>query len=423
GAGRQVVQWGQIDQAKRAIMFSPFSDAAPGGDHVTSFPTMLRRSLIAGTVIALLILIPSMVGGFNLKSVLLTFGSSYSISVASAFLLWALLRWSVPLAARRGWPPIRAWAIASMSGGLIANAVYCLVFGFFFVAPGNRLAFMGFWAVVGVVLSIITTIVFFAVERVQADLRRGREAQLRNAVLAQELQLARAIQERLLPDAPPEIGGLSIAGGCYPAREVGGDLLSYQVISGGGVCISVGDVTGKSVGAAMLMGVTLGALQAEIHDHEEPAYVLGEVDRWLRSKNQGKRFVALSIALINPERRTLTLANAGQLAPILRRGQEVRYIEVPVGLPLGMGPAALHDQDVTQLHPGDVLVFYTDGVVEAQNAAGEMWGFERLIARIRAAPEPVAAHELVDAIRAALEGHAAGAEQHDDITLVVVRVI
>jgi len=195
------------------------------------------------------------------------------------------------------------------------------------------------------------------------------------------------------------------------------------VISGGSVCISVGDVTGKSVGAAMLMGVTLGALQAEIHDHEEPAYVLGEVDRWLRSKNHGKRFVALSIALINPVQSTLTLANAGQLAPVLRRGAEVRYIEVPVGLPLGMGPTTLHAQDVTALHPGDVLVFYTDGVVEAQNNAGEMWGFERLIDQITAAPEPVSAHELVASIRGALDAHAAGAEQHDDITLVVVRVI
>jgi serine phosphatase RsbU (regulator of sigma subunit) len=404
-------------------MLSPFSAAAQSGEHVTNFPKMLRRSLIAGTIIALLILIPTMVSGFDLRRVLLTFGSSYSIAITAAVLLWLMLRWATPLAARWGWPPIRAWAMASLTGGLIANTIYAIVFGIFFVAPANRLAFMGFWLVMGLVLSVITTIVFFAVERIQTDLRRGREAQLRNAVLAQELQLARTIQERLLPDAPPEISGLSIAGGCYPAREVGGDLLSYQVIGGGSVCISVGDVTGKSVGAAMLMGVTLGALQAEIHDHEEPAYVLGEVDRWLRSKNHGKRFVALSIALIDPVQSTLTLANAGQLAPILRRGREVRYIEVPVGLPLGMGPTTLHAQDVTTLHPGDVLVFYTDGVVEAQNHAGEMWGFERLIDQITRAPEPVSTHELVAAIRAALEAHAAGAEQHDDITLVVVRVI
>ncbi len=384
--------------------------------------TSFKRGLIVSSVIALIILIPQATEGLQLKAVLLTLGSSYFIGITSITLIWLMLRWSIPLAQRRGWPILRGWSLASLVGGLIANTIYSFIFAFAYIDPANRRSFLSFWLIFGVIISLTTTALFYAVERVQRELAQGRAALRRNAALDQELQLARTIQEQLLPAAPPSVVGLTLAGGCYPAREVGGDLLSYQILSDGRVCISVGDVTGKSVGAAMLMGVTLGALQAEIHDHEQPGYVLNEVDRWLRSKNQGNRFVALSIALFDPRRKTLTLANAGQLAPLIRRGASVRFIEIPVGLPLGMGPDWVHVQDTTTIEANDLIMFYTDGVVEAQNQAGEMWGFERLVQLIDQAPPDIAPNELVLAIRSAVEAHADGVEQHDDLTLVAVRV-
>jgi serine phosphatase RsbU (regulator of sigma subunit) len=387
-----------------------------------SYFTSLKRGLLVSSLIALIILIPRATEGIQLKALLITLGSSYSIGITSISLIWLMLRWSIPLAQRRGWPILRGWSLASLVSGLIANTVYSFIFAFIFVEPAKRGQFLSFWVVFGVILSVSVTAFFYAAERVQRELAQGRVALRRNAALDKELQLARTIQEQLLPAAPPIVAGLTLAGGCYPAREVGGDLLSYQEISDGRMCISVGDVTGKSVGAAMLMGVTLGALQAEIHDHEAPAYVLNEVDRWLRSKNQGNRFVALSIALLDPGGKTMTFANAGQLAPLIRRGQRVQFIEVPVGLPLGMGPDSVHVQETSSIETNDLLLFYTDGVVEAQNQAGEMWGFERLVRLLEAAAQEISPAELVSAIRGAVETHAAGVEQHDDITLVVVRV-
>lgn len=401
---------------------APAQHDAENSYHHTPYLTGLKRSLAFSTVIGLIILIPRVGAGLQFNDLLMTFGSSYSIGVSAATLIWLMLRWSIPFALRRGWSALRGWALASMTGGFLATTLYSLIFAFVFVKPAERVGFFGFWLVMGAVLSLLTTGLFFGIERVQRELARGRNAIRQNAALAEELRLARLIQERLLPTAPPEVPGLLLAGGCYPAREVGGDLLSYEVLRDGRVCISVGDVAGKSVSAAMLMGVTLGALQAEIHNHEQPAFVLGEIDRWLRSRPQHKSFVALSIALIDPALGCLMFANAGQLMPLLRRDRQVQFIEAPIGLPLGMGPINVHGQELITIRPNDVFVFYTDGVVEARNAVGEMWGFDRLIALIGQAPADVVPDQLVYSIRTAIARHAAGVEQHDDITMVVVRI-
>lgn len=149
---------------------------------------------------------------------------------------------------------------------------------------------------------------------------------------------------------------------------------------------------------------------------------MDELDRWLRSQAQAKTFVALSIALVDVSARTMTLANAGQLAPILRRGDHVLLIEEPAGLPLGMGPPTTHQHVVTDLQAGDLLLFYTDGVVEAQNEAGELWGFERLIALVGAMPAAMTPVNLMEHMHSVIADHVGAAERHDDWTLVVVRV-
>jgi len=386
------------------------------------FSVYFRQALLICTGLGALTMIPNAVTGLTLKSLLLAFGSSYSIGLSATLFAWLILRRVQPIFALRGWPSIRSWAVALLGGCFIANSIYSIVFSALFVTAGKRLQFWGFWQFAGVVLSLLASGVFVGIELVQRELAKGRAALRSNAALAEELRLAQIIQQRFLPKSAPHVTGLQIAGGCYPAREVGGDLLSYQMLDGERVCISVGDVTGKSVGAAMLMGVTLGALQAEIHDHQNPALVMDELDRWLRSQAQAKTFVALSIALVDVSAHTLTLANAGQLAPILRRRDQVRLIEEPAGLPLGMGPPTTHQYIVTDLQAGDLLLFYTDGVVEAQNEAGELWGFERLMNLVGAGSAHITPAAMMNHIHSAIADHVGAAEQHDDWTLVVVRV-
>ncbi len=385
------------------------------------FRRLLRWSMLLSTVLGFIILIPVATSGLSVENVLMTFGSSYSIGLAAPSLVFFLLRWTMPIAQARNWSPIRAWSLAVFIGGLIATIIYAVIFGLFFIAAHERLNFIIFWSILGSLLSASTTALFYTAERVLNDLEKGRQALRKNAALSEELRLARMIQEGLLPDHAPEINGLAIAGGCFPAHEVGGDLLSYDLTADGRLCISVGDVTGKSVSAAMLMGITLGVLQSEIYDHEEPAAVLSELDRWLRTKRQTNNFVALQVALFNPQTSNMLLANAGQLAPLRRRQHEVEFLEIKGSLPLGMGPQMPHVQENISLQSGDLLVFYTDGVVEAQNVNGEMWGFENLINLVKTinSNHP---QEIIQTILAAIRSYSLNIEPHDDITLVVVAV-
>ncbi|MBM7845403.1 PP2C family protein-serine/threonine phosphatase [Herpetosiphon giganteus] len=385
------------------------------------FRRLLRWSMLLSTILGFIILIPVATSGVKLENVLITFGSSYSISIAAPSLVFFLLRWTIPIAQRRSWSPIRAWSLAVFIGGLIASIIYAVIFGLFFIPAPERLNFIIFWIILGSLLSASTTAIFYTAERILNDLEKGRQALRKNAALSEELRLARMIQEGLLPDQAPEINGLAIAGGCFPAHEVGGDLLSYDLTADGRLCISVGDVTGKSVSAAMLMGITLGVLQSEIYDHAEPAAVLSELDRWLRTKRQTNNFVALQVALFNPQTSSMLLANAGQLAPLRRRQQTVEFLEIQGSLPLGMGPQMPHVQETISLQTGDLLVFYTDGVVEAQNAKGEMWGFENLLNLVKTLPSNHP-QEFVQAILAAIRSYSHNIQPHDDITLVVVAI-
>lgn len=272
------------------------------------------------------------------------------------------------------------------------------------------------------VLGLVTGVVFLIVERVQIELQRGREAVRRNALLGQELALAQEIQANLIPQRFAGAPGLDVASGYYPAREVGGDLLSYQMMPDGCLSLSIGDVTGKSMSAALLMGLTLGALRAEVRDHGNPATVLDELSELLREHTGGRRFVALSNALIDPAARKMLVATAGQPDPILRQGGAARYLELPGGMPLGIGPKLPSREVAVELRDGDTLVFYTDGVVEAHNSAGELFGFERLLALVEAQPPGASAQAVREAIVRAVNEFSAGTPAHDDITLLVVRM-
>jgi serine phosphatase RsbU (regulator of sigma subunit) len=310
-------------------------------------------------------------------NILESFGTG--LGTLGAFILLA------PLSAwmfRRGWRVAVLRTVSGLLSLLIAQvAINAVVLG---LAPAGRgeeqwETLLINWLVLGLVTGVLVLIA----DRVQIELGRGREAVRRNALLGQELALAQEIQANLIPQRFAGAPGLDLASGYYPAREVGGDLLSYQLMPSGCLSLSVGDVTGKSVSAALLMGLTLGALRAEVRDHERPATVLDELGDLLREHTGGRRFVAMSTALIDPARRSMLVANAGQPDPILRTRDGARYLDLPAGMPLGIGPKAPRRELELGLEAGDALVFYTDGVVEAHNSAGELFGFDRLLALVR----------------------------------------
>ncbi|MEF3275680.1 MAG: GAF domain-containing protein [Chloroflexus sp.] len=237
----------------------------------------------------------------------------------------------------------------------------------------------------------------------------------------QELAIARQIQSKLFPRELPSCPGLSVAARCIPARETGGDF--YDVIDlGSRIGVIVGDVSGKSLPAAMLMAVARSTARSEARNHELPRLVLAETNRWLVDDVPRNAFVALGYALIDPIEHRLTLANAGQLAPLLRHADgRTSFLETAGALPLGVLPNTRYNQIELDLAPGDTLVFCTDGIVEAQNARRELFGFDRLERLVRHwgyLPPASLLDRLLAEVQAFSEDHTV----RDDMTLVVVRV-
>lgn len=239
----------------------------------------------------------------------------------------------------------------------------------------------------------------------------------------QELEIARRIQANLFPRQLPSLPGLTLAARCLPARETGGDFYDLVELAGGRVGVIVGDVSGKSLPAAMLMAVARSTARSEARNHETPWVVLTETNRWLVDDVPHNSFVALSYAVIDADQRRLTLANGGQLTPLLRQSDgSTRFLDPPQNaLPLGISADHTYCQTEVELGSGDTLIFYTDGIIEAHDQRRALFGFdrfERLIQRWGHLP-PV---DLLNRILADVHAFSEGMPTHDDMTLVVVRV-
>jgi serine phosphatase RsbU (regulator of sigma subunit) len=239
----------------------------------------------------------------------------------------------------------------------------------------------------------------------------------------QELEIARRIQSNLFPRELPDMPGLLLAARALPARETGGDFYDAVPLGMGRVGLIIGDASGKSIPAAMLMAVARSIARSEAHDHELPETVMRETNRWVTRDIPSRSFVALSYASFDSARRQLALSNAGQLSPLRRSvSGGVAYLDVPgPNLPLGLAPETEYGALEIALEPGDTLVFYTDGIVEAHSPNRELFGFERL-ERIVAEYGGQPPEALIEIILRAVEQFCNGAPQHDDMTLLVMQL-
>jgi hypothetical protein len=222
----------------------------------------------------------------------------------------------------------------------------------------------------------------------------------RQARIELEVKSAREVQQILIPEETPAIPGLSIASVYRPAEEVGGDFFQVIAMEGGGALIALGDVSGKGLKAAMTVSLIVGSLRTFSEFTQSPAAILAGLNRRLLGRVDGG-FATCLIARIDPNGET-TMANGGHLAPF-RDGDE---LPVAGSLPLGLAPDAAYDELVFTLHEGETLTFYTDGILEARNPAGELFGFERLSALIGSHPT---IEQMVEA--------ACNFGQQDDITV------
>jgi len=239
----------------------------------------------------------------------------------------------------------------------------------------------------------------------------------------QELNIARQIQRGFFPEHIPDLPGWEIAAMCQPARETGGDFYEFTKRADGLLGLIIGDVSGKSITAAMLMAAAQSVVQAKGSDYRSPAKVLAETNRLLYDDVPAGSFVAVSYALLSPDTSTVCLSNGGQLDPYLvpANGQPVQLIETPGSrLPLGVLAEVDYDETSLSLAPGDMLVFYTDGIVEQNDASGELFGFDR-VASVLDQLRGQSPQTTLSTILKAADDFANGVGAHDDVTLIVVQ--
>ncbi len=201
--------------------------------------------------------------------------------------------------------------------------------------------------------------------------RDHRQATQERAMLAGEMRAARAVQQVIIPDAIPSVPGFAIESAYKPAGEVGGDFFQILPTAAGGVLIVIGDVSGKGMPAALTVSLLVGTVRTLAHYTQSPGAILAAMNQRMLGRSQGGFTTCLVVRA--DENGKLTIANAGHLAPYRNT------LELPLenGLPLGLDAHAVYAEAQFQAQPGERITLLSDGVVEARNAQGELFGFER----------------------------------------------
>ena len=234
----------------------------------------------------------------------------------------------------------------------------------------------------------------------------------------QDLRVAHGIQQASLPKEVPDLEGWQIAPFYQPAREVGGDFYDFFELNDGRLGIVVGDATGKGVPAALVMASARSMLRALAQTSESPGDVLRKSNDPLVSDIPTNMFVTCFYAILDPESGSLAYANAGHDLPYLYRNGEAEELRAR-GMPLGLMPGMGYEEKEITLQAGESALFYSDGLVEAHDPKGEMFGFPRLRELVA---EHGAEKALGDSLLEELYSFVGeGWEQEDDITLLTLR--
>jgi serine phosphatase RsbU (regulator of sigma subunit) len=253
------------------------------------------------------------------------------------------------------------------------------------------------------------------------ELKAAQAQIIEKEKLEHELQLAREIQESILPRSLPQLGGFDFGARMAPARSVGGDCFDFIALGGDSLGIVVGDVSGKGIPAAIFMALARSLLRAEGSRAASPREALQNVNRHLFGMNEAEMFVTVLYGVLNRGTREFQFVRAGHEMPIVVDGRgEAVTLPPGRGQPLGVIPEPALDEQRLIMLPGSTLLIYTDGVTDALNPQGAFFGLERLQEAVRANRQ-ASAQALCDRLLQAVIEHQGVAPQHDDVTLVAVQ--
>ena len=251
-------------------------------------------------------------------------------------------------------------------------------------------------------------------------------AQLYQAVRTQEAQLerdmamAREVQLRLLPSVAPTWTNADMAVRFLPARTIGGDLYDFVEYGPGRMAIVLGDVSGKAAPAALFAALVSGIMRSAAQQRLEPARMLATLNNTIQERKLESQYVTMLFALWNDDSRTLQVANSGAVQPILCRHGQSSTVRAE-GFPLGLFPNASYEELNVATEPGDAIVFFSDGILDAENEQREMYGPERL-AELLCSRGEQSAQEIADAILNDVSRFQGEQERFDDETIIVLRI-
>jgi phosphoserine phosphatase RsbU/P len=248
--------------------------------------------------------------------------------------------------------------------------------------------------------------------------------------LETEIEIARQVQEQLYPKVAPALKSMRVTGLCHPARMVSGDYYDYQNLSDHQLAIAIGDVAGKGISAALLMATIQAALRMDLRAAlENPALTNGfafstarlvsDLNQQLYATTSPEKFATFCFALYDEATGVVTYTNAGHPPPILIRAGAATQLDVN-GTVVGAFPFSKYGESKVEMQSGDLLVWYTDGITEPENAYGEMFGEERLIELV-AKNSDRAEKQIIETVMDSVRQWTASPELSDDMTVVLAR--
>ncbi|HEX2222882.1 MAG TPA: PP2C family protein-serine/threonine phosphatase [Thermoanaerobaculia bacterium] len=253
--------------------------------------------------------------------------------------------------------------------------------------------------------------------------RREHARQRDRLRMVEEVEYARRIQLSMLPQKAPDLDWLELAAVSLPATEVGGDYYDYFRLPDGRLALVIGDVAGHGVASGLLLSGVRSCLYLLEEELGRPVEILTRLNSMVRRTTDRRTYVTLLMAVIDPQQQTLTVASAGHPPVFLYRRETQQVFEVGKGAPpLGTFLQATYVEVRQPLQPGDLLLFYTDGMTEAGNGNGQFYGPDRLQKTLARAAEGWTARAVRDALLGDLSNFKGDTEQEDDTTLVVARI-
>jgi len=298
---------------------------------------------------------------------------------------------------------------------IIGLALSSAITALFLLAAFSAFAFFRIW------IDLFFPVVLMAFTYLYATYSKYSAERKKRELIEKELSIAKTIQQSFLPENLPELKGLEIAVSMLTARHVGGDLYDFLEYNNGMLGVMIGDVSGKGVPAALFMAKVVSELRVFSKEKRTTAEILKDLNVQLVNTSKANLFVTMAYLLVDAANKHLTFSSGGHLPTILVRGGNAETFLAKEGMALGLFESEYSEEKIEFLK-GDLFLLYTDGVTEAINAKGEEFGMERLL-ELAKKYSSLSCKEILSKIQKDIKNFAGRMPQHDDITIIAMKVL